>query len=120
MLESLRRFRAAGLAVAVAAAAVPALAAAPKFMPPDDKILVIMGQDVPNVTDYLAAVKIPPAGVAAYTSVMEAEGLSEPADHGGGVQHAEKLLEECPHSVLQLAVYMVDACQKVAAGDLDA
>jgi hypothetical protein len=98
---------------------IPApLAAASKFVPPPGKVLLIVGQDVPNIGAYLKAAKSVPGGFAAYTSA-EGEGLTEMANNGGGIQNAWELADTYPNTVLQLAFYMVDACQKVAAGDVD-
>jgi hypothetical protein len=116
-----RRFRGAALALAagLASATLQGAPSKGKFVPPAGQVLLIVGQDVENVRSYLKAVGVTPGGLAAYTSV-DAEGLTEPADNGGGVQHAAQLLESHPNAALQLALYMVDSCEKVINGDLDA
>jgi hypothetical protein len=106
--------------VAIAVSQEPPVRTNGKFVPPEGKVLLIVGQDVDNIEAYLSSVKLVPGGFAAYTSVEEVEGLSLPADQYGGVQYAQSLLDRNPNTVLQLALYMVDYSQKVYSGDLDA
>lgn len=91
-----------------------------KFVPPDGKILLITGQDTEAIEAYMKSVKIESGGFAAYTSIQSADGLTAPADNGGGIQHAEQIANDHPNSVIQLALYMVDACEAVTSGDADA
>lgn len=90
-----------------------------KFLPPEGKVLLIVGQDVDNIQSYLDAVKTVPGGFAVYTSAEEAEGLLSKADNGGGVQHAQALVDRYPNTAIQLALYMVDSAEKIYSGDLD-
>lgn len=91
-----------------------------KYCPPDGKILLVTGQDIENIEAYLKAVKIESGGFAAYTSVEEAEGLTEQGNNGGGIQFTDKIAKDHPHSVIQLALYMLDSCEKVYSGDVNA
>jgi hypothetical protein len=54
-----------------------------------------------------------------YTSVQQGEGLTEPSDAGGGTQNAQELVNRYPNTVLQIGLYMVNACDDVARGYLD-
>ncbi len=90
-----------------------------KFLPPDRKILLIVGQDIKNIDEYLDAVKIVPGGFSVYTSAEFAEGLEKADDNGGGVQHAQSLVDNYPNTTILLAIYMVDMEEKVYSGDVD-
>jgi hypothetical protein len=90
-----------------------------KFVPPEGKVLLIVGQDTQNISAYLDAIKIVPAGLSAYTSAEFSEGLDRADDNGGGVQHAEALVKQYPNTVVLLAIYMVDMEEKIYSGDLD-
>jgi Glycosyl hydrolase family 26 len=92
---------------------------ASKFVPPEGKTLLIVGQDIENIAGYLDAVKVAPAGLSAYTSAEFSEGLGSADDNGGGVQHAGAIVEKYPNTVILLAVYMVDMEEKVYSGDVD-
>ena len=91
---------------------------AASFAPPQGKTLLIVGQDMKAIKGYLDAGNAPPSGFAAYTSV-EAEGLSEMANNGGGLQNTWEIVDRFPDTVLQIGFYMVDSAAKVAAGDVD-
>lgn len=91
-----------------------------RFVPPPGKILLIIGQDVHNIPSYLDAVNIVPAGFSGYTSAEFAEGLDTAEDNGGGVQHAQWLIDRDPNTVILLAIYMVNMEEKVYSGDVDA
>ena len=90
-----------------------------KFVPPEGKVLLVMGQDIQNLKDYVNSIRTIPAGFSVYTSIEYLDGLDSPVDHGGGLQHADALVEKFPNSVIQMGLYMVDSLEKVYAGDLD-
>ncbi len=96
-----------------------AVAEAVPFTPPEGKVLVIIGQDKGSIDDYVRGTGIVPGGTMVYTSVQEAEGLEAAADHGGGVQHGQYLLDQYPHGVLQVGLWMVDGLQGVVDGKYD-
>lgn len=65
-----------------------------KFLPPEGKILLMVGQDIKNINDYLDAINVVPAGFSVYTSAEFAEGLETADDNGGGIQHAQSLVAQ--------------------------
>jgi len=90
-----------------------------KFVPPEGKILLVVGQDIKNINGYLKSIKIIPGGFTIYTSVEFTGGLDTRMDRGGGVQFARKLVNRYPDTVLQMGLNMVGALGKVNRGDLD-
>jgi hypothetical protein len=51
--------------------------------------------------------------------LQDVEGLWEEADHGGGTQFAQKLLDEYPGTFLQLGLYLVDILPDIPHGKYD-
>ena len=90
-----------------------------KFIPPEGKILFLIGQNQESIKGYISAAKAVPAGMMVYTSLQRAEGLDSPAEYGSGVQHAQYLLRAYPHSVIQIGLYMVGAALFVSQGTYD-
>ncbi|MCG3204294.1 MAG: Beta-1,3-xylanase XYL4 [Elusimicrobia bacterium] len=89
------------------------------FLPPKGKILLIVGQDVQNISAYMEKVRIIPGGLSVYTSAEFAEGLDSADDNGGGIQHAQMLIDQYPNTAILMAIYMVDMEEKVYSGDVD-
>jgi len=120
-LEPVKKFRNAGacLIFICCLSVVGLCSSSSRFVPPEGKVLLIVGQDIQNIPAYTNAIKIPPAGFSAYTSAEFAEGLGHADDNGGGIQHAETLVDQYPDTVILLAIYMVDMEEKVIGGDLD-
>ncbi len=90
-----------------------------KFVPPGDKVLLILGQDTVAIDDYVKEIGIVPAGFTTYTSVYTAEGLYEPIDRGAGNLYAKYVIDKYPCTVLQIGLYMVSALDGVVTGDYD-
>lgn len=90
-----------------------------RFAPPEGKILLIIGQDKVSIGDYVRAVRTVPGGTMIYTSVQNVEGLETEANVGGGIHHGGYLLDKYPDSVLQIGLWMVDACEGIVKGELD-
>ena len=112
-------------ALGVAAASSPG-AAAPAakktnlFVPPDGSCLLIVGQDLAGIDDYVAKVPAAPAGLMAYTSLKSLEGLSKKAEYFDAVQDCIALMEKYPKAVLQIGLYLVNSIDDAASGKLDA
>jgi hypothetical protein len=96
------------------------MAAEPRFVPPDGKVLVMIGQDRSSIDRYTRAVKQAPAGVMFYTSINDPAELKGPVDRGGGLQDPGYLLKRYPHSALQIGLWMVGSLEAVARGEYDA
>jgi len=90
-----------------------------KYVPPDGKVLLFVGQDQTSIEGYLKKFKVIPAGFSSYTSILSADGLDQPVDHGGGIQFAKEFVDSYPDTTLHLGVWMVDALEKIYNGDLD-
>ncbi len=99
--------------------AVRAVSNASRFVPADNKILLLVGQQQDIIDQYVREVGIP-GGFMTYTSIQDVGGLTAPIDHGAGVQHAQYLVDHYPNTVLQIGLYMVDALDNVLAGKYDA
>ena len=89
------------------------------FIPPDGKVLLIVGQDRATIAKYVSATNEIPAGVMLYTSVQTVDGLEDGADYGAGVQHGKALLTAYPNSVIQIGLYLVDALDGIISGTYD-
>ncbi len=90
------------------------------FVPPDGKVLLIIGQDNQTIRDYMDSFGKIPAGFMTYTNIHYAEGLCSPAtDYGSGIHHAQELINEYPGTVLQIGVYMVDILKDIYEGGYD-
>ncbi len=98
-----------------------AVLAAPagKFIPPEGKVLLIIGQEKQAIKDYVDSVGIIPGGTMFYTSIQQLDGLDGPYNRGGGVLDGRALLDAYPDSVLQVGLWMVDGLDAVAAGEYD-
>lgn len=90
-----------------------------RFAPPEGKILLIVGQDKISIDDYVHAVGMIPGGTMIYTSVQNVEGLEIAANVGGGIHDGKYLLEQYPESVVQMGLWIVDACEGIVKGEFD-
>lgn len=93
--------------------------AATPFVPPDDKVLLIVGQDKDSLKSYLKEIKTPPGGFMVYTSIQKLDGLNGPANHGGGIQDAEYFIDRYPNTTIQIGLYMVGALDGIISGKYD-
>jgi len=89
-----------------------------QFIPHEGRLLIV-GQEKNEIDQYVSGVGIIPAGLMGYTSIQEAGGLYTSDDNSGGVQHAQYLLERYPHTVFQLALYMVGVLAEIPTGKYD-
>ncbi len=90
-----------------------------KFEPPRGKTVLVVGQDIENIANYLAADGPMPGGFAAYTSLREVNGLDERSDVGGGVMFARALIDAHPNTVLQLGLYITGYENEILSGAAD-
>ena len=91
-----------------------------KFVPPDGKVLVMIGQDTNNIDRYVDSNWITPGGIMIYTSVQNAEGITNRFEDGGGPQWGQYLADRYTNSVIQIGLYMVGELLNVLIGDHDA
>ncbi len=89
------------------------------FVPPEGKILVMIGQDTNSIYTYTAANGIKPGGVMFYTSIQNAEGLTNRSSKGGGPQFGQHLADTYSNSVIQIGLYMVGVLENVFYGSYD-
>lgn len=81
-----------------------------KFVPPEGKTLLMMGQSVEATTEYLNSFldQPTPGGWAAYWPVVEFKGVTEAHTHSVGLTHDHQMLvERFPNTVLHSAMWMV-------------
>jgi len=90
-----------------------------KFIPPEGKILFVIGQDRDAIDAYISDVGIVPAGFMGYTSLQDLEGIYAPANPGGGTQHAQYIIERYPNTVIQIGLFMVGKLDGIINGTLD-
>lgn len=90
-----------------------------KFEPPQNKILLFVGQDNGTIEQYLDSIKIMPAGFMLYTSIQAMDGMYGKADYGAGIMFADKLINKYPNTMLQIGLYMVDALKDTYEGKYD-
>lgn len=90
-----------------------------RFIPPDGKVLLIIGQYKEAIDTYVKELEHVPAGLMVYTSVQHAEGIYDAFDHGGGAQHLQYEVEQYPNTVMQVGLYMVDVLKEIVNGVYD-
>lgn len=90
-----------------------------KFLPPDDKILLFIGQDRESIDTYSRELNTVPAGVMFYTSVQTLTGITDPIDYGAGFQDASYLLREYPDAAIQIGLYLVGTLPQILDGKYD-
>ncbi|MDH3631985.1 MAG: glycosyl hydrolase [Gammaproteobacteria bacterium] len=96
-----------------------------KFVPPDGKTLLIMGQTVEAITEYTGSFSQQPmpGGWAAYWGIPSMKGVNEAAtNETGSSQNHQMLVDRFPDSVLQSALWMVgrwDVLKKTGRGEYD-
>lgn len=95
-----------------------AASAGGRFVPPAGKTLLLVGQDVKTIEEYLSQVDPRPAGFMIYTSTKHAWGLSGPINLGAGTCHGAHFTNDrkYDHTVLQIGLYMVDDLDEVIGG----
>ncbi len=90
--------------------------------------IFLIGQDVRSIDDFMAALKDFPStkelhtpdGIMAYTAINDVRGLSEPVDHGAGVNYTDELFRKYPKvQIVQIGLYMKYMLKEVVQGGLD-
>ena len=90
------------------------------FIPPDESVLLIIGQDKDTIDKYVKANRTVPAGFMVYSSLRYGEGIiSEPINWGAGTNEPDYLLQKYPDTVLQIGLYMVGSLDEAVHGDFD-
>lgn len=92
---------------------------ASKFIPPDDKVLLIIGHDQESADQYIKATGMIPGGFMFYTSIQNMDGLDHPANPGGGIQDAKYLMDQYPNTVIQIGLEMVNGLEETISGLYD-
>lgn len=96
-----------------------------KFVPPAGKTLLIMGQTLEGINEYMEnfAKQPIPGGWATYWGVTEFKGITESyKNETGNTQNHQMLIDRFPNTVLQSAMWMVgkwDVAKKAGNGDYD-
>ncbi|MGD1961698.1 MAG: glycoside hydrolase family 26 protein [Fulvivirga sp.] len=96
-----------------------------KFVPPEGKTLLIMGQTVERITEYIDHFPDQPipGGWAAYWGIPEFKGISEAYKNTtGSTQNHQMLIEKFPNTIVQSAMWMVgkwDIANRTVKGDYD-
>lgn len=93
---------------------------AQKWAPADGHTLVVIGQNLKDMEEYVRMSDSIPAGFMTYTSIQEADGLDAPAvDRGAGIHFAGHYVQRYPGTILQVGLYMVNALDDILAGRYD-
>mgnify|MGYP001828265105 CR=1 FL=1 len=96
-----------------------------KFIPSDGKTLLIMGQTVERIKEYLNHFPDQPipGGWAAYWGITEFKGIKEAhKNETGSTQNHQMLVDEFPNTAIQSAMWMVGkyrVAKKASYGDYD-
>ena len=97
-----------------------------KFVSPKGKTLLVMGQTVERITEYMNHFPDQPipGGWAAYWGITEFKGVKEAHKNNeiGITQNHQMLIDEFPNTVVQSAMWMVgkwDVAKKAGDGDYD-
>jgi hypothetical protein len=96
-----------------------------KFVPPDGKTLLIMGQTVEGITEYIGDFqdRPTPGGWSAYWGIPEFAGITEAhKNETGSSQNHQMLVDKFPNTAIQSALWMVgkwDVAKKAGNGDYD-
>ena len=97
-----------------------------KFVPPKGKTLLVMGQNVERITEYLNHFPDQPipGGWAAYWGIPEFKGVKEAHKNNetGNTQNHQMLIDEFPNTIVQSAMWMVgkwDVAKRAGNGDYD-
>jgi hypothetical protein len=95
----------------------------PRFVPPDGRVLLIIGQEKNDIARYMSAGASVPAGFASYWGIPSQAGLRvDNVNPGVGVQNAGALLAAYPGTVVQSALWLVgkfQVCERTVAGAFD-
>jgi len=81
-----------------------------KYVPPAGKTLLIMGQTVEGIQEYMKAFpeESLPGGWAAYWAITEFKGVEDKyKNETGSSQHHQLLVERFPNTVIQSAMWMI-------------
>ncbi|MEL7372461.1 MAG: glycosyl hydrolase [Myxococcota bacterium] len=96
-----------------------------KFVPPPGKTLLILGQTLGGIEEYVATFpdQPTPGGWAAYWGIPSMEGVTSTflTDNGGRQNH-DALVQQFPNTVLQSGLWMVgtwDVAKRTAEGEFD-
>jgi hypothetical protein len=96
-----------------------------KFVPPQGKTLLIMGQTKERIEEYqsLYSAQKAPAGWSSYWGIPEFKGVATAfKNNTGSTQHHQLLVDEFPNTVVQSAMWMVgtwDVAKKTHLGQYD-
>lgn len=96
-----------------------------KFVPPEDKTLLIMGQTYERISEYCNDFKDKPlpAGWAAYWGIPEFEGVTSAFKNDtGSTQNHQYLVDNFPDTIIQSALWIVghqDIDKKTFGGNYD-
>lgn len=99
-----------------------------RFVPPEGKTLLIVGQDLRAISDYLGAFsrQPTPGGLMSYWGILSMAGVdrmnADDIAKQGGQQNQQKLVDEYPDTVLQSALWMVGmwgVVEKASEGEYD-
>ncbi|MEN0066215.1 MAG: glycosyl hydrolase [Myxococcota bacterium] len=96
-----------------------------RFVPPQGKTLLIMGQTVQRIEEHVEAFpdRPLPGGWSAYWPINKFEGIKKPhTNQTGGTQHHQWLINKFPDTVLHSAIWMVgtwDVANNTINGEYD-
>lgn len=96
-----------------------------KFVPPEGKTLLIMGQTLQDIDDYMTHFSDQPlpGGWSAYWGIPSFEGITTTHSNDNGASHNhQQLVNRFPNTVIQSGMWMVgtwDVAEKTALGHYD-
>lgn len=86
-----------------------------------DRVVLITGQNVESVNDYVTNVGVCPGGIMSYTSTANAEGLNVDASYGAGDIFAEYFVtnQAYTNTVIQMGLYINNDLANITSGARD-
>ena len=81
-----------------------------KYLPTNDRKLLIIGQDLDSVRAYTNSGYFPaPGGVTNYTNPYDMRGLTDSWNYGSGTMNMQMAMENYPNSALAIGLFMSEA-----------
>ena len=87
-----------------------------KFVPINGQTLLFVGQDIDTINEYVEETQLQPAAVTAYISVNET-GVYRRTNHPNGPLDLQSYIAGYPNSVISVGLSMIEAYDRIVAGD---
>ncbi|GLS28050.1 di-heme oxidoredictase family protein [Marinibactrum halimedae] len=99
--------------------ALSATAVEGPLLPPSDKKLLFIGQDLDSISAYTSNTGHIPTGLTGYISISDLSGLNTLVNNDAGDNNMAQLHQDYPNSALAIGVYLVGELDAINQGTLD-